>query len=146
MNLKLYTNFSDNQHIEKDIRLLGETTFTLKEYTSVVDPVLIVKLDTAVISSLNYVYIEEFKRYYYVTNISAKQNGLWELSCHCDVLMSFADKIKEQVCLVSRQEYDYNLNLSDPRLKCEAAPITEIVEFPQGFSFDWSYVMVILGN
>lgn len=92
-------------------------TGTLREGTSILDPVIVIHPDENLqpnfIKEKNYMWIEQFGRYYYITNIVSPYNGLWEIHGHVDVLMSFKDAIREQVAVVARQEKKYNLMLDD---------------------------------
>lgn len=54
-----------------------------------IDPVLTFEIPMANIVDVNYLYIEDFKRYYYITHLRSIRTGLVEVSCHVDVLMSF---------------------------------------------------------
>ena len=86
MTIKLYTNYSDKNHVDKSIRQQGtDISGTLKEDCSIVDPVIkIESIQGFNISTCNYAYISEFGRYYYITNIVCI-GKLYELHMHCDV-------------------------------------------------------------
>lgn len=146
MNIKLYTNKSDVNYVDKDITELATLTGYLKEATSVTDPVILLDSIDSYVASTNYIYISELNRYYFVNDITSINNGLWELSCHVDVLMSFRDTIRQQTCIVSRQENVTNMYLSDPRLKVQADPYVQQLYFPNGFNSSWSYCLVVMGN
>lgn len=67
----------------------------------------------------NYAYIEEFARYYFVKSVSIENNKLAVFDLECDVLMSFKSDIYDLECIVSRNETEYNLMLSDSKMKFE---------------------------
>lgn len=71
----------------------------LREESSIINPVVVVQLETEVdgggnptyteASAFNYAYIPQFKRYYFVEDVVSVANKLWRLHLHVDVLMSF---------------------------------------------------------
>lgn len=146
MNITLMTNKSDNNVVDKNTTTLHTTTANFKESSDIVNPILVLGDIDSYISTCNYIYIEELNRYYYVMNIVSVANGLWELECHVDVLMSYKTTIRQQKCIVARQEYNYNLYLSDPRLKVNANPYVQQKYFPNGFIQNWTYAFAIMGN
>lgn len=146
INITLYKNTSDVNIVDKTITQLTTTTAVLKEQSSIVDPTLILSDIDSQVANLNYIYIQEFNRYYYVNDIVSINNGLWEINCHCDVLMSFRDVIRQQTCIVSRQENVTNMYLSDPRLKVNANPHVQQLYFSNGFENTWNYCLVVMGN
>jgi hypothetical protein len=82
-----------------------EVTGTLRDKCDVLNPELLVKTD---VRKFNYVYIEEFKRYYYVKDITQYRQGMWVVKLKVDVLMSYRDAILEFNGVVSRlNDSDY---------------------------------------
>lgn len=146
MKLKLYNNLSDKIVVDKKITQLGSTlNGTLRENCSVIDP--IIKVEGIVGSNLtkcNYAYIEEFGRYYYVTNIVCAGN-LFELHMHVDVLMTYRGSIRSNSAVVSRQEKLYNLYLQDGVFKEQANPHYEIKKFPSGFT-SFNFILAVAGD
>lgn len=145
MTLKLYTNSSDRNHLDKVITQQGsDISGTLREDCSIVDPVITIESITGFnLASCNYAYISEFGRYYYITNIVCK-GKLYELHMHCDVLMSFKSQIRGNSAVIARNESTYNLYLADGVFKTYANPHYQIKKFPSGFS-GFHYVLTISG-
>lgn len=67
-------------------------------------------------NSYNYIYIPRLKRYYYVTNIQLTTKDYTKLILQEDVLMSWANLIREQTAFIVRQENNYDDKLFDNRL------------------------------
>lgn len=86
----------------------------IKKSTSVVNPIIIIKDDDGIIPTFNYVFIEQFARYYFVTDIIILNNNIYEIHLHCDVLNFISPT---QVGFVSRQENDFNSYLIDSNRK-----------------------------
>lgn len=96
--------------------------FTLKEATSITEPVLLLKcmnLNTA--SLVNYCYIEGWG-YYWIDDIIYSTYDLREVHCHRDVLATFKDLIKSceaYIKYTSSIGTFTNFELDDPRLTPE---------------------------
>lgn len=63
----------------------------LREECSIESPVITMQYDPR---GLNYAYIPEFGRYYFITDITVLRENLFQVSMHVDVLMSFNAQIK----------------------------------------------------
>ena len=63
----------------------------------------------------NYVYIEDFNRYYFVRNVTVTSKNLVILNLHVDVLYSFDNFINRQKAYISRNELYYDPLLPDER-------------------------------
>ena len=78
-------------------------------------------------NSYNYVYIPRLKRYYYVSNIQLTTKDYTKLLLQEDVLMSWATLIKSQKALISRSQYNYNINLVDQRRPLKDIPTVQYI-------------------
>ena len=142
MILKLYKNYSDNNVLDKSITQVGsDITGTLREDCSVINPVIAIEGLTEL--SVNYAYISEFGRYYFINNIVCK-GKLFELQMHVDVLKTYASGIRGNNAVIARQQNEYNLYLQDGVFKTEAIPHYEIRKFPSGFS-GYEFVLCVAG-
>ena len=101
-------------------------TGTLRSGTNLVDPSIIIELDT--LPNFNYVYIQDFSRYYFVRDINNLNNKLWEIRLHCDVLFSHMSDILNLECEVERNEYNYDLLLKDENRGFDVTYDIDIVE------------------
>lgn len=149
--------------VNKEIQEIATVTGVFRKPTSMLDPVLIIEHDNGEIwrKGYNYLYIQEFKRYYYVTNLIAVQGNydldpapvggnprqLWEVHAHVDVLMSFQDEIKEQNAIVARQEAKYNLMLDDGVFMCYQNPKIQTKLFSVADPFETQeFVLIVAGS
>lgn len=130
MTVTLYRNNSDPEVVKKLLTQIVQLTGTLREPTSILDPVLSLEAEVDIISSCNYVYIAEFKRYYFITNVRSIRNGLWEIAMHVDVLMSHKVKLLRQNAIIARQENLYNLYLDDDKFLVDSQRIYTTLDFP----------------
>ena len=88
LKCKLQYNKSENNRAVKLLEDVKEITFTLKEPTSIIDPVLLIKGNITEIIQANYITIPVFNRSYFINNITSVRNDLIEISAHVDVLSS----------------------------------------------------------
>lgn len=148
MNIVLHKNTSPTNKVDKSIDTGITLEGTLRENTSIVDPEFLVELDfdTADVAELNYLYSEDFGRYYYITNIVHVTDQLWDLQCHVDVLMSFKTEIREQTAVVSRQEMKYNTMLDDGWYMAYQDPLIQIKKFSNETPFETqSFALMVSG-
>lgn len=117
---------------------------TLKEETSIVDPVVLIEYD-GVLTNVNYAHIATFNRWYFITDITSVRTGLWRVSMHCDVLKTYSSAILGSTGVIARQENEYNLFLNDTSYK--AYQYTNVVTkvFPIGFNAQ-EFVLAMTGT
>ena len=143
MTIILYQNTSAPNYLNKNLTIIEELTGTLREPTSIVDPVITIERGSPL--GFNYARIPDFNRYYYVTGISSVNNGLISISLHCDVLMTYSDNIKSWDAIVKRQENKFNLYLDDGIFKAYQNTKHKIIAFPNGFT-EYSYILALASN
>ena len=133
MQGKFYNNKSDARYMNKSIDLKYDNIpLEILTPASVVRPVL--KVSSGLIGqSVNYVYVDELERYYYIRNWTM-ENGYVTLECEVDVLMSFKDEIKERNVIVKRNQYLFNMYLEDSQYKVQNRTSVRTVVFPSGFN------------
>lgn len=120
MNIIFYRNLSDVNYVDKVIQEVYTLTGSIIGECSVTDPVISIQIQGEV-KPFNYFYIPEFgNRYYYVTNNTVVRTGVYEISGHVDVLMTYRDGIRNCSALINRQENLRNLYLDDDRFKVTA--------------------------
>ena len=101
MLLKLYNTNSETNRINKVLTDETEFDVRLKDKSSVVNPVLVLKSETYI--NFNYAYIPKFQRYYFVDDISVFPNKIYLLTLRCDVLTSFKDDILKSYARIVEQ-------------------------------------------
>lgn len=130
MTLKFYNNTSDNNVVDKEISQLFSIDGTLRQPCSILNPVITIARDTLDVVKCNYMYSQDFKRYYYITDIVSINNKLWEIHCRVDVLMTYKDEFLPLNALINRQATEANLYLADgtvpllPQKIIETVPIS----------------------
>lgn len=107
----------------------------LKQDTSLVNPVIILGTEDD-LASINYMYIPNFKRYYFVNDITAVTGGRFAINCSCDVLMSFKSDILNCQAIIDKQQSSSlsSKYIDDNSYVTECRTVVQAKEFPSGFS------------
>lgn len=119
MTVVAFTNNADNRVVNKSYNLveLGGASCEVKGECSITSPSFTLSgISDSVIARLNYIYIPEWDRYYYVTNIQTELGKHYTIDCFVDALMSFQSEIKSLKGFVRRQEFKYNDYIPDTKI------------------------------
>lgn len=96
----------------------------LKDDCSVVNPALkVLAAPTVNVYLWNYCFIQEFNRYYYITDW-VWTLGVWVAELQVDVLASFRDRIGQQSVYVLRAASDYDGSVIDTTYPCTSSSPT----------------------
>lgn len=157
-HLTLYSCTASKETVDKSgsLATIEAMTGDFVESMSLLNPVFQVKLTTTataakILSECNYVYCQEFGRYYYVDNIIMIANNLVRIECSVDVLYSWKTAILAQNVIVSRNEKEYALYLDDVALKVYNNPNITVYHFKdsqgneQGFTTQ-QYILALAGS
>lgn len=145
--ITLKTNSSPKNQLDKSLTDIYGTNGTLKEDSSIVDPVILVQGSAATIPrilSANYMTIPTFGRSYFITDIISVRNNLVEIHAHCDVLTTYATAIRGNEAIIYRQENDWNLYLDDGSFQVYNNPNILTRPFPSGFS-TLEFILAVAG-
>ena len=144
-SIVLQRNSSDTNVISKSITDITTVSGTLKEATSILNPVI--KIEGSIPTTCNYMYISEFGRYYYIVDIRSINNDLFEVTGRVDVLKTYETAIKNCEGIVARQETkgNWNLFLDDGSFKTYQQQMITIKKFPHGFNTQ-SFVLALAGD
>ena len=142
-SIQLMNNTDELNKITKHPSSVLTLEGTLRDEASIVDPVILVEYDGA-LTGVNYMYISQFHRYYFINDIVSVRNKLWRIHAHCDVLKTYSEGILGTPAVVARNENKYNLLLDDSMFKVESDPRLQICKFPQKFTGQ-SYLLIMNG-
>ena len=87
MTITFYSISEKRNKLSKTLGTGTQLTGTMRERSSLIDPVILV--ESATVPGWNYAYIADFGRYYFITEIVAEQYKMFRISMHVDVLMSY---------------------------------------------------------
>lgn len=103
MLLNLYSTTDDTRKLKKTLTTVKNITAIPSENVTMLTPAFIVEYDSTILAA-NYCYIPEFGRYYFIRDITLLKGNRLQINCSVDVLMSFADDIKNCSAMISRSE------------------------------------------
>lgn len=131
MTINLYTTSDDRRTLSKTItELAAVDNVNLLNDCNVISPVFI--LSNVEWANANYIYCENFKRYYFIDSVDYINGNLIRLHCSCDVLMSYKNDILNTQAIISRGGNNYNVLLSDNAILQQANSVTVNKKFTGG--------------
>lgn len=147
ITLTLYNNASAPNVVFKNKSVLGTLTGDLKENTNREHVEITIPYQSN-FASINYAYIPEYRRYYYVS-VECRTGGLLHLSMDSDGLSSFWNDYKVSPCIARRSTSNYNTDIPDDLIHFKSQPIYIRRKTPQHFTPSSSggcYVLTIGGK
>lgn len=114
MTVTIYTYTDDIMRLDKTdfLSQVAQKTGTVVEPVSVEAPDIL--LDGTVTSG-NYLYIDTFGCYYWITGKIVERNGITRIKTKRDPAMSFLSGILGSDCICSRNTKKYNSDFPDQR-------------------------------
>lgn len=150
MQINLFTCNAERNRINKSDHISNR--FVLEGSFRKASSALNIEVDVEKTNPLtykyNYMYIEEFRRYYFIDEIISVRNGLWTIMATVDVLMSFKKDILESSVIIDKSEDETisNLYLDDGSFVMDSRKYNEIKEFPNGLNENGSYILICAGG
>lgn len=102
MEIILYNNKSPKNKIGKTLTNPNTITGSLRGETSVSN--LQMLLNIVDLNPYNYMYVADFGKYYFITNIISVRTGLWLVTASIDVLESYKSEILSLDVVLSTTE------------------------------------------
>ena len=130
MSATFYMCQSDKRYAQKTLtKVYEDVDLTYIDTTDLGEPVLKVGKNIDPLR-YNYVYIPEFKRYYYVKKPPKFEAGFYRVELHSDDLMSFYSQYRDRNVIVKRQERSYDLYIPDEKQKFYNTDAILVKDFP----------------
>ena len=82
-------------------------------------------------------------RYYFITDIKSIAKGVFLVYTKLDVLMTYKTEILNSKADIERSSSNYNLYLNDDFYQAYSYPRIGCMEFPNGFSDSYSYILSV---
>ena len=144
MQINFYKNSSEKNKIGKYLSSELTLNGNLRDECSITSPSILVEATSLV--DYNYCYIPEFKRYYFISDITSVRNNLWRVSLKCDVLESFKKDILNLSCIVDKQQnQSYSNNIDDGSYINRADSFVEIANYQNGFNNSGEFILITAG-
>ena len=146
MEIKLYKTSSPRKKLVKDLTDGITLTGTLRGQSSIMSPSLQIQ-DIAVIG-YNYCYIPDFGRYYYINGINALRANLFELSLGIDVLMTYAEAIRNNAAIIDKVQPQKGAMpyINDGSYVSTNKMYQTIINFSDGFNDNGEFILITAGG
>lgn len=145
MDITFYINNSEKNKISKNLTNNTHISGTLRNETGVMNPVILIHSVNP--TKFNYVYIPEFNRYYFITDMVSIRTDIWQVKLHVDVLMSFKDSLKNVKVILNDSEVEGADNyLTGEQWVTNVKDTTSIVNFPDGLLDNGEYILITAGG
>lgn len=144
MTIKLYVNNSDPKSVDKQLLSELDVSGTARDPLDMVNPILDIEGDIAQsIGQYNYIYIQDYARFYFITSITGDNYNLSTLHCHVDILTSAAAWLRARTATITRNQYLYNAYLNDPEFPTYAFTNIVTKAFPSSVTGDSIILMTV---
>lgn len=146
LHVTLYNNENSGEVMHKRLNKIADREISQYNDMAIETPILILSgLDADILSQLNYVYIEEFDRYYDCLPILLS-DGNFQLTCEIDPLMSFADDILLLDAIVDKNQYESNMYYDDGSFITESRENVQVLNFSAGFNDSGRFILIAAGG
>lgn len=146
LHITLYNNENSGEVMHKKLNKIADREVAQYNDMAIETPILILSgIDADTLSQLNYVYIEEFDRYYDCLPILLS-DGNYQLTCEVDPLMSFSDDILRLDAIVNKNQYESNMYYDDGSFKTESRENIQVVNFSSGFNDTGRFILIAAGG
>lgn len=151
MQIQLMRCIAEYNRINKDpfIKSVYAMEGTIKENTSVLNPIVMIdKITPPMASYYNYMYIPEFKRYYFIQDIVSVYETMWEIHGKEDVLYSNMSDILNSMAIIDKTEDTANANmyLNDGSFVMDSRKYNQVFHFPAGLSPSGHNILIVAGG
>lgn len=150
LQISIYKCTAENNRVDKTdyISSAFNMVGTLRGECSVLDPVIVVEKTNPAIMNYNYMYIPEFGRWYFITDIISKSNKIWEIHAHVDVLYTWGASIKANKAVISKtaDAAKANIYLDDGSFVMDSHKYHTIIPFVSGFDAHGSNILICAGG
>lgn len=143
MVIKLYKCGSDPHSVDKTLTDELVVSGTVRAPIDQVNPTVEIEgVSAHMLEGYNYMYIEDYARYYFIT-IQNDSYSLNTVRGRCDILSSAKTWLRARSATITRNERLYNAYLTDPEFNAYAYTNIVTKSFPQGLSGDSIILMTV---
>ena len=143
MKITLYNTTSENNRLNKKLtKILDIENTKVMNTSNLLNLQIFIKRDlVSDFNKINYLYIDSYKRYYFVD--VTIENGFLVLNCSIDVLMTYKSAILNLTATVTRNENLKNGYLEDKNYNIMAYENIVCKTFPNGLTNDSIILMTV---
>ena len=145
MDIIFYNNNSENNRLIKTITQISTGAGVLREPCNLTDPSVLTAIDN--VSNINYAYIADFGRYYFIRKITVDRENLYRIDMHVDVLMSNKTALLDCKGVInSSTKINANRYLNSDTWVRTEKDTTTIMRFPSGLSTNGNFILITAGG
>ena len=145
MNIIFYNNQSEDNRLIKTITQISTGSGTLREPCNMIDPSVLTAITD--VSNINYAYIADFGRYYFIRKITVEREGVYRIDMHVDVLMSNRTALLNCKGIInSSTTVNANKYLNSDTWVRTEKDSTTIMRFPSGLSNNGNFILITAGG
>lgn len=145
MEIKLYTTEDADNVINKTLVPISTVQIQLRDTQNITAPVVLLGKITGIdLKAVNYAYMDEFKRFYFVRSINVGPNNIYALALECDVIETYKEDILASTAHITRsiKVNDYG----DITASAEVKKEVDMYESDKGFSGEKSIIFSTIGQ
>ena len=150
MQINLFKCTAERNRVDKSNHISNRFAINgpIKKPTSVTNIIIEVKKTNPTLYDYNYMYIDEFKRWYFIDDIRLINATMWEIIASVDVLFSFMSDIKSSRGVVDKYEKQEiaNVYFDDGSFIMDTRKDVEVKMFPNGLNETGSYILICAGG
>lgn len=148
MTIKFFYTPSDNSEVYKNITELHtlNDVHPVDGFDIETPVVKIGSLDYSLLKDVNYAYIPEFKRYYYVGVPTIGNNKTYFLPLDEDYLMSFKDQFMVLTAIIDKEETSNRLYINDGTFIHGEKNFTRVYNYTNGFNASPDNILICCGG
>ena len=145
MEIILYNNKSPKNKIGKTLTNPNTITGSLRGETSTSNFQML--LNVIDLNPYNYMYIADFGKYYFITNIISVRTGLWLVTASIDVLESYKSEILSlNVILLSTESAGAKQYKMGECWDALVKDKTDIISFSDGLLNTGEFILITAGG
>lgn len=150
MQITLFTYNGERNRVSKGDFLTNEFPIqgSIKVPTSAMHVKIEIEKTNPLSTQYNYMYIDDFNRWYFINDIVNKSNNRWEIIGEVDVLYTYRYDILKTNAIIDKSENvdNANLYLDDGSFVMDSRKYNEIKVFESGFNDNGSYILICAGG
>ena len=144
MQINLMNNTSPNNKINKNVSAITTLEGSLKEPTTIMNPVITIEYSNPV--GFNYAYFPQFSRYYFVKNVEILRANIMRLELEVDPLETYKDSILNLPVIIDKNTFLYDNYLIDENRQINVKTKTDIINFPNGLLESGEFILITAGG
>ena len=146
MEIQLFNTPSENNRVGKTLHAISSAQCTVKGNISFITPTVLFAYD-GIIADINYAYIPDYARYYFIRDIRGITGNRYEIMLKCDVLESFKADIKNcPAILANTENVGLNRYLPSDAYVRSVKSKTDIITFDNGLLDNGEFILITAGG